>query len=104
MKEIRIDVNMILAGDVGGTKTLLGLFNPSAPRPQSIAIRQFATVEYSDLSAIVSAFVRDEAVRSHAIHAACFGIAGPVLGETAELTNVSFIIDAPAIASALGIS
>lgn len=97
MKEITIDVNMILAGDVGGTKTLLGLFDSRGARPQPIVIRAFTTTEYPDLSAVIAAFAADDEVRGTALRAASFGVAGPVLGGTAWLTNVPFRIDASAI-------
>ena len=40
---------MLLAGDIGGTKTLLGLFDSSATRPRVRTVRTFATLEYDDL-------------------------------------------------------
>jgi glucokinase len=97
MKEIRIDVNMILAGDVGGTKTLLGLFDSRVTRPDPIVVRSFTTIEYPDLSAVIAAFAADDQVRGAVVRWAAFGIAGPVLGNTAALTNVAFRIDATAI-------
>ena len=97
MKEITIDVNMILAGDVGGTKTLLGLFDSRVTRPDAIVVRSFTTIEYPDLSAVVSAFAADDQVRGTVVRSAAFGVAGPVLGTTATLTNVPFRIDAAAI-------
>ena len=102
MKEIRIDVNMILAGDVGGTKTLLGLFEPRGRRPHAIVVRAFATAGFPNLSAMIAAFAAEAPVRGTTIHAACFGVAGPVLGERAQLTNLAFTIDAPAVRDALG--
>jgi glucokinase len=97
MKEIRIDVNMILAGDVGGTKTLLGLFDSRVARPDPIVVRSFTTIEYADLSAVIAAFAADDQVRGAVVRSAAFGIAGPVLGNTATLTNVAFRIDSTAI-------
>ena len=94
MKEIRIEVNMILAGDVGGTKTLLGLFSRRGDRPEPIAVQSFTTTDYPDLSQVISAFARHERVRGTRVQAAAFGVAGPVLGQTAMLTNVPFRIDA----------
>ena len=48
---------MLLAGDIGGTKTLIGLFEPASPRPRPVAVRTFTTLEYGDLSAIVAEFI-----------------------------------------------
>ncbi len=85
---------MILAGDIGGTKTLLGLFDPRPARPRPIHVRTFPTPQFAGLTQMVDAFVSDDAVRHVPLSAACFGVAGPVLGATAELTNVPFAIDA----------
>src|SRR6185503_5629017 len=103
MKEIRIEVNMILAGDVGGTKTLLGLYSRHGARPQTIAVQSFTTADYPDLSRVISAFANHERVRGTRVQAAAFGVAGPVLGQTAMLTNVAFRIDAAQISRAFDI-
>jgi glucokinase len=89
---------MILAADIGGTKTLLGLFDARPARPRPIVVREFATVEYGDLESMVSDFSRDEAVAGEVPHAACFGVAGPVIGNAATLTNVPWTVDGDAIA------
>ena len=94
---------MILAGDVGGTKTLLGLFDPRGTRPDPIVIRSFTTIDYPDLSEVIAAFVADDQVRGTIVRAAAFGVAGPVLGDTATLTNVPFRIDATAISRTFAI-
>ncbi len=103
MKEIRIEVNMILAGDVGGTKTLLGLYSRRGSRPEPIAVQSFTTINYPDLSHVISAFATHERVRGMRVQAAAFGVAGPVLGQTATLTNVPFRIDAGEISRAFEI-
>jgi len=93
---------MLLAGDVGGTKTLLGLFEAASPRPRPVATREFATLEYPDLAAIVARFTSDAIVKDAAIGAACFGVAGPIVGDRAQLTNVPWAVDARQIASLFG--
>jgi glucokinase len=94
---------LLLAGDVGGTKTLLGLFEARAPRPLPIVVRSFATAKYENLVDLISDFARDDAVAGAAVASACFGIAGPVLGRSATLTNLPFGIDADRVASAFDI-
>ena len=47
---------MILAGDIGGTKTLLGLFEPQRPRPRALITREFITLDHPSLSAMISKF------------------------------------------------
>src|SRR5262245_14102891 len=50
---------MVLAGDLGGTKTLLGLFEPSARRPISRATRSYETNSYASFIEILDEFARD---------------------------------------------
>ena len=93
---------MLLAGDVGGTKTLLGLFEAASPRPRPVATREYATLEYPDLAAIVARFLNDATVKDGAVGSACFGVAGPIVGDRAQLTNVPWAVDARQIASLFG--
>jgi len=93
---------MILAGDIGGTKTLLGLFEAESPRPRAVIVRSFVTLEYDDLAAIITAFTRDRSLSTGAIEGACFGVAGPVISNTAQLTNVPWTVDARRIAGVFG--
>jgi glucokinase len=91
---------MLLAGDIGGTKTLLGAFDPSHARPRPIAVRSFATLDYDDLTTMIAAFLKDDAVNDSTIETACFGVAGPVIGESATMTNIPWAIDARRVRSA----
>ncbi len=89
---------MILAGDIGGTKTLLGLFETRTARPRCVHMRSFETTAFASLTEMIVAFTADGAAAHTSLAAACFGVAGPVLGDTAELTNVPFSIDATDVA------
>jgi glucokinase len=91
---------MILAGDVGGTKTLMGLFRlGSGDRPSPSVIREFATLDFDSLGEIVDAFFDD--VGDQPVHAACVGAAGPVTGLVARLTNVPWLVDGARLAERL---
>lgn len=90
---------MLLAGDIGGTKTLLGLFDPASVRPRPVVVRSFPTLEFDDLASMIAAFVKEDEVRHASIDAACFGVAGPVIGDAAELTNVPWRVDARRVAA-----
>ncbi len=94
---------MLLAGDIGGTKTLLGLFDALPVRPRPLAVQSFPTLDYGDLGAMLQEFLAAEHVSADTIDAACFGVAGPVFGEAAELTNVPWKVDAHRVANAIGI-
>jgi glucokinase len=80
---------MILAGDLGGTKTLLGLFERGERRPQQILSRAYPTQEFDSFTAILDAFARD-AGRRLAIDAAAIGVAGPIIDQTGRLTNIAW--------------
>ena len=100
---------MILAGDIGGTKTLLGLFDAVPARPRPVAVRAFGTLDHPDLQTLIAEFLKSPdagAARSAhgAIETACFGVAGPVVDETVKVTNVPWFVDARRVASALGIA
>ncbi len=105
-------VIMLLAGDVGGTKTLLGLFAPHARRPSPVVQHEYATGDFASFAAILDAFVRDVA-RTPAslsagspltVDAAAFGVAGPVIGSSARLTNIPWDITAAEVTAAFGAS
>jgi glucokinase len=88
---------MILAGDIGGTKTVLALCD------RSFAIVReeiYLCADYPSLEAILDKFVQP-ADRS-GLAGACFGVAGPVVDGTAKITNLPWTIDAARLASQLG--
>jgi glucokinase len=94
---------MLLAGDVGGTKTLLGLFRIAPDRPEPIDVGEFPTLDYDGLELIVREFLRAQRVDAAAIRASCFGVAGAVTEQVARLTNVPWLVDGPAVAQDVGL-
>jgi glucokinase len=91
---------MLLAADVGGTKTLVGLFEAAGDRPAPRVVREFATLDFEGLDELVATFL-DETGRPR-ITAACAGIAGPVTGTVARLTNAPWIVDVARVSERLG--
>src|SRR5688572_27923687 len=91
---------MLLAGDVGGTKTLLGLFERANPRPRGMMIRAYPTTEFPSFTAILDAFARDVATPL-SVDAAAVGVAGPVTGDRAALTNIPWDISRDEIGARL---
>ena len=79
---------MILAGDVGGTNTRLGLFRMSKARLQLVALEKFSSRDYDALETIISIFLENR----EPVAAACFGVAGPVMEGTAMVTNLAWTI------------
>jgi len=95
---------MLLAGDVGGTKTLLGLFRRAPHRPVPVAVQSFPTLEYDGIVPMIRTFLRGQPGGEPPIDAACFGVAGPVLHDTAWMTNVPWKVDGRAVALEFGLS
>src|SRR5688572_7483937 len=94
---------MLLAGDVGGTKTLLGLFEPDVQRPRPIAVEEFVTLDYDGLDAILEKFLAARRVAPRALRAATLGVAGAITDQVALLTNVPWRVDAAALTRGVGL-
>ena len=84
MKPIKGEVT-VLAGDVGGTKTNLGLYIVGKQRPRATIVESFPSGESADLETIVERFLERHPVL---VRSACFGIAGPVLQGESKTTNL----------------
>ncbi|MDA8384204.1 MAG: glucokinase [Betaproteobacteria bacterium] len=95
---------LVLAGDVGGTKTLLQVGEVVEGGRGLVGVREqrFENAAYDSLAAIVSTFLAAGALPGR-IAAACFAVAGPVSGTRVKLTNLPWEIDAPALAEGCGI-
>lgn len=85
---------MLLAGDIGGTKTVLALFATESNQLQSHYEVTFWNRDYTSLEAVITAFMRETTAP---ITSACFGVAGPVVQGRAAITNLPWVIDASAI-------
>ena len=91
---------MLLAGDIGGTKTLLALYDPNGDIRKPVAEAEFHSANYTGLDVIVREFLAQE----HAIAVeACFDVAGPVLGGRAHLTNLPWVVEESHLRDALGL-
>jgi glucokinase len=77
----------LLAGDIGGTKVNLGLFRPDSEGLQVVAEASYDSRSAGGLQALVEDLL---ARHPAAVAAACFGIAGPVYGGSARLTNLGW--------------
>jgi glucokinase len=97
---------MILAGDIGGTKVHLALYNFADGRLKAVRERRFAAQEFASLDAVVYAFLSAEEANGGAreeIAAACFGCPGPVRDGRLKLTNLPWTLDARELARSLAI-
>ena len=90
---------MLLAADMGGTKTLAGLFRRAGDRPERQVVREYVTLDFDSLDEILSTFL--EETGADRIEAVAVGVAGPVTGLAARLTNVPWIADLAPMADRL---
>jgi glucokinase len=93
--------DVILAGDIGGTKTHLGLFRAVGPDLAPIRDCVYHTSEFESLEAACAAFLGEDD-RNDDIGAACFGVPGPVIDGVSHATNVSWNMTQAAIAESIG--
>jgi glucokinase len=91
----------ILAGDVGGTKTDLGLFSVEGSRLKPIIEKRFINKDYKGPVEVIKEFLGS--MSAEEITAASFGVAALIEGNKADLTNISWIIDGEAINERFGI-
>jgi glucokinase len=113
---------MILAGDIGGTKTHLALFEWTTERAEPVRLETFHSADYTSLEEMLSEFLvppkpptpideleqaKDEGEAPPAetraeepvkIDAACFGVAGPVIQNHSRTTNLPWVVDGAALA------
>lgn len=90
---------MLLAGDIGGTKTNLALYSPETgltPRAQAT----FRSADYSSLEAVVEQFLTEVRLP---VERAVFGVAGPVIEGRSSTTNLPWVISEGALQKALGL-
>jgi len=86
---------MLLVGDIGVTKTHLAMVSPETGPRAFLAEATFPSARYPSLEAIVRAFLMQTSFR---VECACFGVAGPVVGGHAAITNLAWVIDAQELA------
>lgn len=92
---------MILAGDVGGTKTVLAWFKRERDAVSLLEERRYDNDRYAGLEEIVGAFL-SETPPAEAVEGACFGIAAPIRGDRIKMTNLPWVIDLAGLREHLG--
>lgn len=80
---------VVLAGDIGGTKTNLGLFGMRDGRPELLKMESYPSRNAGSLEDLIDKFVKK--VRQP-VSGSCFGIAGPVLHGVSKTTNLPWIV------------
>jgi glucokinase len=82
---------VILAGDIGGTKTVLSLLNRDANGSLTCLQEQsYTSQQFREFDAILTDFLP----ANFTIKSACFGVAGPVVNQRCQTTNLPWVLDA----------
>jgi glucokinase len=89
---------MILAGDIGATRTRLAAFETEGSRLSCVVEKIYMSQDYAGLSEILPQFIRSEGIP---VHGACFGVAGPVRAGRSKISNLPWIIDSLELAKQL---
>lgn len=107
-------VSALLAGDIGGTKTILRLVKTvtspsSSPNAQYAALHEqtYPSQSFTDLVPMVRQFLSSATEglgEMLQVEKACFGIAGPVVNNVSELTNLSWSLSGDRLATELEIA
>ncbi|MCA1593329.1 MAG: glucokinase [Acidobacteria bacterium] len=91
---------MIIAGDIGGTKTNVALFeNDGRALGRIVAQQNFLSGQYGSLEAILREFISSHAQQP--VTHACFGVAGPVVSGRSHITNLKWLISEESLAETL---
>jgi glucokinase len=89
---------MILAGEIGATRTRLAAFETEGNRLNCVVEKIYMSQQRDGLSGILSEFIKTEGIP---VHSACLGVAGPVRAGRSKISNLPWIIDAKEVAKQL---
>ena len=95
----------LLAGDIGGTKTILRLVQTERPEDstqKTLHEQRFVSSDYTDLVPMVKDFLASAPVIANP-QSGCFGIAGPVINNRSQLTNLAWLLSGDRIAEELSL-
>ena len=90
---------MIVAGDIGGTKSLLALYEPGGNPRSPVVQKEFPSRDYPGLAEVLTEFLTAEKA---AASYACFGLPGPIVGTRFTTPNLPWEIEFGAVQAALG--
>jgi glucokinase len=89
---------MLLAGDIGGTKTVLGIFSADIGARRPLVEKAYPSANYESLEEIALSFLGEVKLP---VETAVFGVAGPVIEGRAEITNLPWVMDEKLLAQIL---
>jgi glucokinase len=91
---------MILAGDIGGTKTVIGLFDKVGGNLRQVRDATYQSKDHHSLEELLGLFLRTG--EKPPLHAGCFGVAGTVIDGKCRTTNLPWQLDERELATAIG--
>src|SRR5207244_8250547 len=91
---------MLLAGDIGGTKTVLALFEEAGGELKKFREAKFPSLEHATFAEILRKFLAD--APAPGLTAGCFGVAGAVIEGKCRTTNLPWELDETELAKAIG--
>src|SRR5438309_6934694 len=89
---------MILAGEIGATRTRLAAFETEGNQLQCAVEKTYMSQQHDGLPGILAHFIKTEGIP---VHSACFGVAGPVRAGRSKISNLPWVIDAREVARQL---
>jgi glucokinase len=92
------DRTVILAGDIGGTRTRLAAYQTEGNRLDCVVQKTYASQEHGGVREVLVDFIRTEGIP---VHSACLGVAGPVRGGQSKISNLPWTIDCREVAAQL---
>ena len=84
---------MLLAGDIGGTKTILALYEERSDATSPLCEETYPSSRYESLEAVVREFLQVRKAEQPQVKRAVFGVAGPVVAGRATLPNLPWVIE-----------
>ena len=84
----------VIAGDIGGTKTLLAVCEVEGAAVKVVTERRYASAEHASFEDILRAFVEEVGAISLPT---CLGVAGPVVDGVCKVTNLPWVVDAGSV-------
>lgn len=89
---------MILAGEIGATRTRLAAFETEGNRLHCVVEKTYPSQKHEGLAILLADFIKTEGIP---VHSACFGVAGPVRAGRSKISNLPWVIDARELAQQL---
>lgn len=90
---------LVLAGDIGATKTNLALFKVEGDNVISLQETQYRSRHYKNIIGLTNTFIKNSLLPD----SICFGVAGPVLNGRAKLSNIEWEIDSNELSRYFGV-